>query len=332
MADQSNSEQHVDADAAQNNGLPDELKNSITTLMTEMMTSFKHDLLTEFEDYFSSQEFEGDMTGTTEPEYDGSSTVANAVDNCLNAEAEPPLLSNPFAELAAEFTTADQTGPSVDDQLANLVSGLCKDQLPKAKLEAVLEKYRRPENCTNLVAPKVNKVVWQQLKQTVRTADNGLQRCQKLILASVYAILQACAQTTVETRPPLIHALVLAMSANREINLRRREFLRPHLNAKYAALCNPSTPITTELFGDDINKEIDQLTKASQLSNRLTTSRRGRGSRFHPYAATTPRNNPRAGEPRYTPRSFQSFFGDRGSYRRRSGARVGATQTKKPGQ
>ena len=334
MADQSNSDQFPDAHVAQNSPLPDELKNPITTLMTEMMTSFKQDLLTEFEDYFFSQEFDTEMPSTTGPEQDGSLTVANAVDNYITAEAEAPPLPNPFAELAAEFTIADQTGPAVDDQLANLVSELCKHQLPKAKLDAVLEKYRRPENCTNLVAPKVNTVVWQQLRQTVHTADSAMQRCQKLILASVYAMLQACAQTTAEARPPLIHALVLAMSGNREINLRRRDFLRPHLNAKYAPLCNLSTPITTELFGDDINKEIDQLTKASQLSNRLTSFRRGRGSRFHPYAATTMRNTntPRAGESQYPPRSFQAFFGDRSSYRRRLGARVSATQSKKPQQ
>ena len=121
-----------------------------------MMTSFKQDLLTEFEDYFSSQEFDAEMPRTTGPEQDGSLTVANAVDNYITAETEAPPLPSPFAELAAEFTITDQTGPAVDDQLANLVSELCKHQLPKAKLDAVLEKYRRPENCTILVAPKVN--------------------------------------------------------------------------------------------------------------------------------------------------------------------------------
>ena len=227
------------------------------------------------------------------------------------------------------FSTADKPGPAVDEQLANLVSELCRDQLPKAKLDAVLEKYPRPQNCDHLVAPRVNKVVWQQLNQTVRTVDNAMQRCQKLILASVCAMLHTCAQSTPEARPSLIHALVLAMSGNREINLRRREFLRPHLNSKYSGLCNSSTPITTELFGDDVNKEIEQLTKSSQLGNRLTAFRRGRASRFHPYTAASTRNLPRAGDSRSHPRSLQGFFGNRGSYRRRSGAKVGATQSKK---
>ena len=96
MADQSNSKQFPDADVAQNSPLPDELKNPITMLMTERMTSFKQELLTEFEDYFSSQEFDAEMTGTTGPEHEGSLTVANAVDNYITAEAESSITVESF--------------------------------------------------------------------------------------------------------------------------------------------------------------------------------------------------------------------------------------------
>ena len=78
---------------------------------------------------------------------------------------------------------------------------------------------------------------------------------------------------------PLIHALVLAISGNRDISLRQWDFLRSH--CKYSALCN------TELFGDNINKEIDQLTKSSQLGIRLSNFQRGHGFRFHLYTAAT---------------------------------------------
>ena len=331
MTEQTNLCPTPEQDSTRNDNLPDSIKDSMAMMMTEMMASFKQDLLTQFEDYFSSSALEEGLTDTVAPENGESSAVADAVDTYLNAQAEPtPSQSTPFADLAAEFSTADKTGPPIDAQLANLVNELCKDQLPKAKLDAVLEQYHRPSNCDHLVSPKVNKVVWQQLNQAARTADNAMQRCQKLFLASVYAMLHACTQTPRADRSSLIHALVLAMSGNREINLRRREFLRSHLNSKYSALCNPSTPITSELFGDDINKEIDQLTKSSQLGTKLTNFRRARGSRFHPYAATTSRNFSRPPDSRSTPRSFQAFFGSKGSYRRRSGAKVGATQSRKP--
>ena len=124
------------------------------------------------------------------------------------------------------------------------------------------------------------------------------------------------------------------MSGNREFNLRRRELLRPSLNSQYATLCNPSTPITSELFGDDISKEIDQVAKANQLGNKLASSRRGRGQRYHPYAGSPSPTYSGTGPMRRhdnrapVPRSFPSFFGGRGSYRRRLGAKMDATQTK----
>ncbi len=44
----------------------------------------------------------------------------------------------------------------------------------------------------------------------------------------------------------------------------------------------PPPPITTELFGDDIGKEIDEVTKTSRLGLKLSTPRKER-PRFHSY-------------------------------------------------
>ena len=124
-------------------------------MMTEMMTSFKQDLLTQFEDYFSSSALEEGLADTVAPENGESSAVVDAVDTYLNAEAEAtPSQSTSFAELAAEFSTADKIGPPIAEQLANLVNELCKDHLPKAKLDAVLEQYPRPSNCDHLFSSR----------------------------------------------------------------------------------------------------------------------------------------------------------------------------------
>ena len=78
----------------------------------------------------------------------------------------------------------------------------------------------------------------------------------------------------------LTHAVVLSLSANRQLNLSRRELLRPHLNKNYQALCNPAVPITTNLFGDDLNKQVDDLTKANKIDLKVQGSSK---QRFHPY-------------------------------------------------
>ena len=79
-----------------------------------------------------------------------------------------------------------------------------------------------------------------------------MQKCQKLFISSIYATVEACGKSTGDVRTALTHALVLALSGNREFNLKRRELLRPDLNTQYATLCKPTTPTTSELFGDDM--------------------------------------------------------------------------------
>ena len=138
----------------------------------------------------------------------------------------------------------------------------------------VQAKYLRPENCTNLVAPKINKQIWQQLRQETRNSDSAFQKTQSQLISGLYAILQLCNDSSGEQKNILTHAAVLLLSANRDLNLKRRDLIRPDLNKQYASLCNPSTTISTFLFGDDLNKEVEELTKSNKLSNKVTPKQR----------------------------------------------------------
>lgn len=110
--------------------------------------------------------------------------------------------------------------------------------------------------------------MWNQLKDATKKADMGMQKCQKLFMAAMYAILEASRGACGTIKANLVHALVLILSGNRELNLKRRELLRPDLNAQFSAMCNLSTPISKELFGDDVGKEIDEVAKANRLGGK----------------------------------------------------------------
>ena len=84
-------------------------------------------------------------------------------------------------------------------------------------------------------------------------------------MSALYAMMTVCNDLAqnhndLKSLTTLTHALVLGLSANRQVNLARRDLLRPHLNKPYQSLCNPSTPITSYLLGDDLNKQVDDLT------------------------------------------------------------------------
>ena len=127
----------------------------------------------------------------------------------------------------AEFSTNERTSSSIDDDLLKIIEGLINNKLPKEKIDGLTEKYPRPENCKLLVVPKTNRAVWNQLKDATKKADMGMQKCQKLFMTAMYAILEASRGACGTIKANLIHALVLILSGNRELNLKRRELLRP---------------------------------------------------------------------------------------------------------
>ena len=71
-------------------------------------------------------------------------------------------------------------------------------------------------------------------------------------------------------------------AGKRELNLRRRESLKPDLNVQFASLCNHATLKTSALFGYDLGKEIDEVSRANKLSRKLSSKRSSRES-YHPY-------------------------------------------------
>jgi hypothetical protein len=186
-------------------------------MMPDMMSVMKDDMLRQFEEYFAAPEPEahsGDVEAidiNAHPRLRRPSTVTYRIQTRIRRRDK----------LAAEFSTADKTGSAIDNKLANIISDLINDTLPNTKLDEVIDKYPRLENCESLVVPKVNKIVWQQLQQSARTIGSAMQQCQTLFTSAMYAIIQACEKVTDGVRMILTHALVLAMSGNREFNLKQ---------------------------------------------------------------------------------------------------------------
>ena len=132
---------------------------------------------------------------------------------------------------AVDNPTTDKTSAPVNAKLATMIEELIKGNLPKAKLEQLVEKYPRPENCKLLVSPKVNRAIWNQLSPSTKSSDRALQKAQQLFIFSMYATINACEKASDEFKATLAHSLVLALAGNRELNLRSRESLKPDLNA-----------------------------------------------------------------------------------------------------
>ena len=131
-------------------------------------------------------------------------------------------------------------------------------------------------------------------------------------MLGIYALLQLCNESKDTPQDTLIHTVALLMSANREINLKRRDLFRPDLNKQFGALCNPSTSLSTFLFGDDLNKEVEDLTKANKLSVKVNQKQRFTSYRI-PSTSTSLRSQSHHGQQNTIVQSFRPrpFLGGR---------------------
>ena len=77
-------------------------------------------------------------------------------------------------------------------------------------------------------------------------------------------------QNVDDTVGSLMDGVLLLADANQELNYRRRELMRPQLNANYSHLYSPSNPVTSLLFGDDLPKAVKDISDTNKLSSELT--------------------------------------------------------------
>ena len=258
--------------------------SEIKAMFAELLDGAKKDILAQVQESIEQARADFEYEYVDDPEGNESGHVSSPaaastkIDDFLQLKASDHGAEgengDSFKSLAEEFSVAERTSPAIDANLADIVKSLLTEKVAKDKLTEVQNKYCRPENCTNLVAPKINKQIWQQLRQDTRNNDSAIQKAQSLLLSGLYAVLQMCNSSSGDQRNVLTHTAVLLLSANRELNLKRRDLIRPDLNKQYASLCNPSTAVSTFLFGDDLNKEVEELTKSHKLSSKVTQRKR----------------------------------------------------------
>ena len=111
-----------------------------------------------------------------------------------------------------------------------------------------------------LCEPRVNQEVWKLIPDFARQADAKAQNFQQIIVKGLCPLVQAL--NKLENQPEISSLLqdsfeILA-HASMECNDKRRTDLKPHMQgAKH--LVSRNIPVTTELFGDNLEHELKKL-------------------------------------------------------------------------
>ena len=194
-------------------------------------------------------------------------------------DSSPAIIEKLTKDLALE----DEKGPDINVQLAGLVHKLLREAKPnETKLNELKKQYIPPNNCEGLSETRVNANIWNNLGETARSNDPKLQKVQKYLVKGMTALVTVLDKLIKDEAKSsndynissLMDAVILLSNANTEVNLRRRERLKPELHPSYRHLCNPSNPITSQLFGDDLPKAVKDIAEANKISSKLHGERK----------------------------------------------------------
>ena len=155
--------------------------------------------------------------------------------------------------IANDLKLDQKKAPAVNEQIAKIVQGLLREKLTEEVLTATQNRYNPPENCECLTSTKVNHLIWDKLKSATRSADIKLQRVQSNLvkgLVPIVSVIEKLGKARDKIPkdaldvPELIRAatdaIALVGAANFELNMRRRDNIKPELNDTCAPARYPS--------------------------------------------------------------------------------------------
>ncbi|KAJ8043573.1 hypothetical protein HOLleu_10728 [Holothuria leucospilota] len=158
---------------------------------------------------------------------------------------------------AARFATPENTGEPISDQLVSSIDYLLSSKLEEKHLTETMDKYPQPSHCNNLLVPKVNPLVWENVLSKTRSLDLKLQRCQKPLVTGLIAMVKSFEGN--EPSEVQQDAVALLSNAVFELNNVRKELIKPDLHQRYSHLCKQSQLTTQWLFGDDLPKKVKEI-------------------------------------------------------------------------
>jgi len=175
-------------------------------------------------------------------------------------------------------------GPEIPELIVKALERAVSQGLSKEQLEEFKKKYKTPVNAKNLGVPKVNKEIWEPLPRSAQTNDVSQQYLQQFLSKAVIAqakTIEVLMENSKTIQNDVLKSLMTSVmdtanligTAIREINMRRRSQVRPHLASESLGLCNSNVPVTEFLFGNNLEKDLSSSRAASKIVRQIGANR-----------------------------------------------------------
>ena len=233
-------------------------------------------------DYYYDEEEYGNLPTCGQ----GNDTANDECDDTVTGGQQAETLSGPgnapagAKGFAARFQAKSDMGPKVRDDIADGLKVMLSERLSIENMETIMDKYVPPENVPRLVVPRVNPHIWENIPARSKSRDLRLQKLQKPLVKGMIALTT---QMNDNPTPEQEETLALLAHANYELNMFRREAIKPDLIPRFQPLCKPSVGVTEHLFGEDLGKVVKDMTEQQRAVVTKMGINKFRGRRYTPY-------------------------------------------------
>lgn len=151
-----------------------------------------------------------------------------------------------FAELENFFSSDAVVGEEIDSQLARITDQALrgpKNPKDKEKMQNLKDKYKRPGNIKNLQVPKVEEMIWNQLRSTTKNVDFINQQAAASYNLALIPIIKTIELLRgrpglKEVNNHLMDAFKILCLSIKSTNVARAERIRKDLQPKYKTICD----------------------------------------------------------------------------------------------
>ncbi|ODM94400.1 putative enzymatic polyprotein, partial [Orchesella cincta] len=241
-----------------------------------------------------------DDTGSTDND-SVQETIESLVKNVDDETAqETETDREDLVEILNEHQAVPEFGTSIVPEIAESFNKLARQTASKERMDSWKQTLRIPENCRNLIMPRINSEIWNMLPTRARQTDYQTQHLQQLNSQSLVA-LSKIAEKLFMSKSVMptslcqdllrmtMDAASLACTLNQEFVTRRKQAIKPSLSKEAALLCNvpASSTIGSEyLFGENLAEQI----KANRTAATIIKGPEKR-NRYSPYPSQNYRGN-----------------------------------------
>ena len=186
-----------------------------------------------------------------------------------------------WSQRIAKYNKEEEVAEAINQDLADYVNKAFTNKVENKELEELQCKFKKPVNTNFLTVPKVNMECWRMMTKQAQAADKTTQKTQEKVVRATTPLVHALEELSKEApcldnvKEAIISSFELMANLQMDLNLSRKEAIRPHLN-KASHIANRDNPITTNLFGDDVEAEMKKVEIANKLHHNMKATNKSK--------------------------------------------------------